>query len=207
VAVIQVADTGVGMDPEIRERAFEPFFTTKGAGRGNGLGLAMVDSFVKQSGGEISITSAPGKGTTVTMVLPAEAHDFEPDQEAENAATILLIEDEPKIRRIVALQLSRAGYVVEEVASAEEALQLIEAGLQPTVVLSDVRLREGMSGADLVLELRRRKCPAVPVFVTGFAEELDWYGKELKDVPVLRKPFRHIELLMEVEKAILSASR
>lgn len=201
-AVITVTDNGIGMEKETLARAFEPFYTTKDSGRGNGLGLAMVGSFVKQSGGEILIDSTPGSGTTVTMLLPTE-------QPATKEALIatpdsgpiptLVVEDDPKVRTLLARQLGKAGYDVTTVSSAEEALQLIKTGPLPALLLSDIRLRDGMSGVDLLLELKRLDVKMAMALVTAFSEEIELYADELEGIPVVRKPFRTAELLRELE--------
>lgn len=206
VAAIKVSDNGTGMDAVTAAKAFEPFYTTKGEGRGNGLGLPMVYNFVKQTEGEVFIDTVPGEGTAVTMLLPLKTSGAEVSDDFMRES-ILLVEDDRKIRKVVSLQLSRAGYRVAEVASAEEALQVLAEGQIPTVVLSDVNLGDGLSGAELFQELRMRKCPAALVFMTGFAEDLEAYPDHIRELPVLRKPFRNMDLMIAMEKAILSLGR
>ena len=203
--VITVADTGTGMDDVTRSRAFEPFYTTKQVGRGNGLGLAMVYNFVKQAGGDISIESAPGNGSTITMLLPIDEPVLRLVDLTEPALRVLLIEDDTKVRKVISNHLGRGGYSVDEVGSAEEALKLLQHGLEPALILSDVRLREGMTGVDLAVHLKRQSATVPIMLMTGFAEELEQNLEELSTVAVLRKPFKRAELLAEVHRHLLRA--
>ncbi|MBG6119464.1 MULTISPECIES: PAS domain-containing protein [unclassified Sphingobium] len=199
VAVVAVSDSGMGMDDTVQARAFEPFFTTKLAGHGNGLGLPMVYNFVKQSGGDITIDSAPGRGTTVSMLLPIEEPSVRMVSQDDERPRILIVEDDAKIRKLLALHLGRGGYAVDEAPSAEEALALLDAGLQPAMLISDIRLRDGMTGVELVDMLQARKIQLPMLLMTGFAEELESHASRIGGVPVLRKPFRSAELLAEVQ--------
>ena len=127
---LSVIDTGIGMGDEVRAHLFEPFFTTKGVGEGTGLGLSICYGIVKQSEGEISVQSEPGMGTTFEIYLPRV--DAEPAEGADSLEspdlprgneTVLLVEDEPSVRRLTAEVLGRQGYTVLEAVSAEEALR------------------------------------------------------------------------------------
>ncbi len=201
-AIIAVSDSGVGMDDATKARAFEPFFTTKQVGRGNGLGLAMVYNFVKQSGGDISIETAPGRGTTVTMVLPIAPSQINLAVAGDELQHVLVVEDDAKVRKMLAAHLSRGGYAVDQASSAEEALALIESGLMPSMVISDIRLCEGMTGVELVAILQERGAKFPMLLMTGFAEELEANANQIHGVPVLRKPFRSMLLLSEVNRMI-----
>lgn len=202
VAVVSVSDSGVGMDEATAARAFEPFFTTKAAGLGNGLGLAMVYNFVKQSGGDLSIDSAPGRGTTVTMLLPIDEPAVRSIDASDESRRILLVEDDAKLRKVLVLHLERAGYSIVEAAGAEEAVALIDGGLYPAMLVSDIRLREGMTGVGLIKLLAERGHAFPMLLMTGFAEELDAGSNLIDGVTVLRKPFRTDELLAEVERRV-----
>jgi len=195
-ATVAVTDTGVGMTPEVRRRAFEPFFTTKEVGKGSGLGLSMVYGFVKQSGGHIQLQSEAGKGTTVLVYLPVRPDaEVAADGDVKSGArrhaageAILVVEDDPRVRRVSIRRLKELGYRVHEAASAAEAVAMIEQGLPIDLVFSDVVMPGGMSGIDLARVLRQR-FPALKVLLTsGFAdpdavqETLDrtgagWLGK------------------------------
>ena len=202
VAVVSVSDSGTGMEEAVVARAFEPFFTTKAEGRGNGLGLAMVYNFVKQSGGDVAIDTAPGRGTTVTMLLPVDEAAVRSIDEPDGRRCIMLVEDDAKIRKVLTLHLERAGYSVAEAAAAEEAVALIDAGLEPAMLLSDIRLHDGMTGVELTALLAERGSTFPMLLMTGFAEEVGAGGDLIGGVAVLRKPFRTEELLAEIERRI-----
>jgi PAS domain S-box-containing protein len=200
VAVVSVSDSGTGMDDATVARAFEPFFTTKAEGRGNGLGLAMVYNFVKQSGGDVTIDTAQGRGTTVHMLLPTDEPAVRSAALPDGRKRILLVEDDAKVRKVLVLHLERAGYDVVETPTAEEAIALVDGGLTPAMLLSDIRLRDGMTGVELTALLKDRGATFPMLLMTGFAEELGTDNDLIGGVTVLRKPFRADDLLAEVER-------
>ena len=164
------------MSEEVQRRAFEPFFTTKPPGQGTGLGLATCYGIVEQSGGTIAAESAPGRGTTVRIQLPfaaarARRAPRRPSREARRgrSGTVLLVEDEPAVRRIATLALRRAGHRVLEAADAPAALRIAEAGADEIDLLRDGRgdARHGRPRARRALRERRpsypcSSCPATP---------------------------------------------
>src|SRR5664279_2559289 len=158
--VVEVIDSGVGMDKALKERVFEPFFTTK-TGSGSGLGLSIVYGFVKQSGGDIELTSAPGKGTSFVLYLPTHARerlsDDQPPAPIEGVASqsVLLVEDDTDVRLAIADLLRSSGHAVTVAANAEEALNLLEHTYQ-SVLLSDVDLGNGMHGVELMRRVAQR---------------------------------------------------
>jgi PAS domain S-box-containing protein len=174
---LTVTDTGTGMPPEVRQRAFEPFYTTKGPGAGSGLGLSMVYGFVKQSGGHVQLYSEPGLGTTVRLYLPAQQKDalMVPRSRAMPARlaageTVLLVEDDPRVRRVSLRRLTELGYVVLEADSGLAALKLLDEGAEVDVLFTDIVMSGGMTGVDLAQETRRRR-PAIKILLTsGYAE-------------------------------------
>jgi len=193
---LSVRDTGLGMDEATRLRAVEPFFSTKGIGKGTGLGLSMVHGLTAQLGGGLSIDSAPGKGTSVTLWLPvslAPAHGETQSPKplaAPNAlGKALLVDDESVVRMSTADMLIDLGYEVVEAASAEEALRLLADGLEPDLLVTD-HLMPGMTGVDLARRLRSTR-PGLPVLIVSGYAETD--GIE-PDIPRLTKPFRSAEL-------------
>ncbi|HEV3001313.1 MAG TPA: PAS domain S-box protein [Solirubrobacteraceae bacterium] len=203
---LSVADTGKGMAPDVRARAFEPFYTTKPRGRGTGLGLASVHGIVMRAGGDIDLRSRRGRGTVVTIKLPATSAPPEPappaDEPAEGTArgTVLVVEDDAAIRTLARRCLERAGYRVDEAADGREALARARDGA-PDLVLTDVVMPR-MSGATLAGELRAR-LPAVRVlYVSGHPQEmLEEHGVAARD-RLLRKPFTDAELLDAVGRAL-----
>jgi PAS domain S-box-containing protein len=196
---VRVSDTGAGMTREQREHIFEPFFTSKGEGVGAGLGLTMVYAFVRQSNGAIRVDSEPGRGSAFTLLLPVaeeRAEDVparpagrrEPRPEAGvTRGLVLLVEDDPDVRRIVRRQLASLGYPVLEAEGAREALGLVERVEGIRVVLSDIGLPGGMSGTELAREVRARLPGVGVLLMTGHAM-VDARGSGEGELPVLRKP-------------------
>ncbi len=206
---VAVADTGVGMSPEIAQRAFEPFFTTKEVGRGTGLGLAQVYGFISQVGGAVSICSEVGRGTTVSLFLPlaegpAPAQIAEPpllDTAWARGVHVLLVEDDAAVRAVTESLLADLGCRITTAGDAVGALARLKAGEQFDLLLSDIVMPGGMSGVDLA-EAASAGDPALPiVLTTGYAGErvvepegLTW--------PVLRKPFRAEQLGVALREAL-----
>ena len=174
-AVVAVSDTGVGMAPEVIEKAFEPFFTTKPIGQGTGLGLSMVYGFVRQSNGQVRIHSRPGEGTSVKLYLPAAdpaASGGEggaaPVSEGHGQA-VLIVEDDESVRLIVREVLEELGYLAIDRADAQTAIPLLASDQPLDLMISDVGL-PGMNGRQLA-EVARQHRPKLPIlFVTGYAE-------------------------------------
>jgi signal transduction histidine kinase len=194
--MIEIADTGKGMSPEVLERAFEPFYTTKPTGQGTGLGLSMAYGFVKQSGGEIVLTSEPGKGTRVRIWLPRS--DAAPDVLDEVAAsplmggpeTILVVEDEDAVRDATCGILSALGYRVLEAADAAAARDIVERGEQIDLVFSDVIMPGPVSSLQLGETVRALLPRAQMLYTSGYAEGvLAHEGKLDAGVNLLQKPY------------------
>ena len=171
---IVVGDTGCGMSPEIQARAREPFFTTKPVGKGTGLGLAMANGFAEQSGGRMTIESRTGTGTTVILWLPPGPDALpEPHVAPANPAggtagmpRILLVDDDPVVRELLAEELSALGYGVAQAGHAAAALRLLVP--TPDVLVTDFSM-PGMDGLELIGEVHRR-LPGLPaILVTGYA--------------------------------------
>jgi CheY-like chemotaxis protein len=202
---ISIADTGQGMPAEVMERAFEPFFTTKPLGHGTGLGLSQVYGFVRQSGGLVRLESVPGRGTTVRIRLPqhervdvAEAPNtpLAPD-EAVDAHTVLLVDDEDAAREAMAERLRELGYHVLEAADGPAALHLLDGGARADMLVTDVGLPNGMNGRQVAEAVRERR-PGIPLlFITGYA------GTSLPDgSEVIDKPFELDALARRVQATL-----
>ncbi|TNC48556.1 PAS domain S-box protein [Rubellimicrobium rubrum] len=192
---LSVADTGTGMDEATLARAVEPFFSTKGVGKGTGLGLSMVHGLASQLGGALEIRSRPGLGTHVELWLPEsrEAAGATPAIPAPGPigrrGTVLIVDDEETVRLSTADMLGELGFRVAEVASAEEALRLVERGTPFDLLITD-HLMPGINGSDLARRLKALR-PSLPVLIiSGYAES---EGIE-PDLPRLSKPFRKDEL-------------
>ncbi|MGP0060051.1 MAG: PAS-domain containing protein [Beijerinckiaceae bacterium] len=194
---VSLIDTGVGMDSETLARAFEPFFTRKEFGRASGLGLSMVYGFARQSGGAVRLRSVLGEGTRVTLYLPesCEVVDKEPETFApEHAATgprhlVLLVEDEPDVRKVVRLQLLSLGHVVLEASDGNEALGLLVQSAEISVLVSDIVMPGGLSGIDLAKAAHERRPDVRIVLMTGYAGGSSENDSERPIWPTLGKPF------------------
>ncbi|WP_210528759.1 PAS domain-containing protein [Rubellimicrobium arenae] len=190
-----VSDSGVGMDGATLARAIEPFFSTKGVGRGTGLGLSMVHGLASQLGGALAIQSHPGRGTTVELWLPqsvqavAEPQVPEDGLTAPSAGTALLVDDEDLVRASTAHMLVDMGYDVVEAATADAALDLVDEGLRPDLVVTD-HLMPGMTGTALAHMLGQRFPDLSILVISGYAED----GGIAADLHRLAKPFRQPEL-------------
>ncbi|MCB1908591.1 MAG: PAS-domain containing protein [Rhodocyclaceae bacterium] len=209
---IAVTDSGTGMDAKTLARVFEPFFTTKKFGSGSGLGMAMVYGFIKQSGGGVRIDSRPAAGTTVALLLPRCGHaaagvDLRSDR--SDAATVsldgrvvLLVEDDPEVRKVVRHQLSALGCSVLEAESGSEAADMVETITAISLVLSDVVMPGSMDGRALARFVRRFR-PELPVLLmSGYAEQGAKSALDGVGTPLLDKPFSR-EQLAEALRALV----
>jgi two-component system, cell cycle sensor histidine kinase and response regulator CckA len=176
---LSVADTGCGMEEEVKSRVFEPFFTTKAPGEGTGLGLAMVYGIVEAAGGHVAVESVPGRGTTFTLYLPATSEeiagvsDQEPVEPAKQSKghRILVVEDEEAVRRLVGRILRGRGYEVVEARSGADALARLDAiGGRVDLLLTDVRM-PGMSGRELALNVQMLHPGIKTLYMSGYAEQ------------------------------------
>ncbi len=207
---VSISDTGSGIAPENLERIFEPFFTTKTVGQGTGLGLSQVFGFAKQSGGEITVESRKGAGTTFTLYLPrvapaaASVPDVEPEALAEGHGTcVLVVEDNFDVGAFAQQALSELGFSTVWATDAEKALAEIERiPFRFEVVFSDVMM-PGMNGVELAGEIRRRR-PDIPVVLTsGYSDVLAAEGTHGFDL--LRKPYSVADLSRILRRAIQEA--
>ena len=207
--LIEVADNGSGMDAATLARACEPFFTTKRLGLGSGLGLAMAYGFAKQSGGGIAIQSQPGQGTTVLMVLPLTAPEADNDTESDEAVLphggelVLLVEDEPNVRRVVRQQLIDLGYPVIEAEDGHQALDMIDQIIDIAIVVSDIIMPGGLNGRQLAEAALSRRPDMRIVLMSGYTDETDAADAGgASDLPVLAKPFVRQDLARALLRAI-----
>ncbi len=197
---LSVADTGTGMDETTLARATEPFFSTKGIGQGTGLGLSMVHGLVAQLGGGLTITSQPGHGTVAELWLPVSFGSAVRDHAlraasvaAASRSCVLLVDDEVLVRMSTADMLEDLGYDVIEADSAKQALELLDGGAAPDLIVTD-HLMPGMSGAELALVMRVRK-PGLPILIVSGYAEVEGIAP---DLPRLAKPFRYEELSQSI---------
>lgn len=210
---MSVTDTGSGMTPDIIAKAFDPFFTTKPLGQGTGLGLSMIHGFMRQSGGQVRIESAPGQGTTITLALPrslgstdaGEVPDAEigADEEAGQGETVLVIDDEETVRMLVVEVLEDAGYSVLQAADGPAGLAILNSDARIDLLVSDVGLPGGMNGRQ-VADAARVVRPGLKVlFITGYAENAVVAGDTLEPgMAVMTKPFQVSSLGARIREMI-----
>lgn len=206
---ISVEDNGAGMDTATRMQAFEPFFSTKGAAQGTGLGLSAVYGMVKQSGGDITITSAPGQGTSVTIYLPhareaaaIAAPRAAPATAAAHDETVLLVEDDETARRLVGRVLRESGYSVHEAALPDEALRMCdEVQGRIDLLLSDVVMPQ-MSGPKLAKLVLQRRPDTRVMFVSGYIERPEDVDDVSTAADFLQKPFTPDQLVETVRRVL-----
>jgi CheY-like chemotaxis protein len=198
---ITVADSGSGMDTQTLARAFEPFFTTKPFGTGSGLGLSMVYGFVRQSGGEIGIDSTPGKGTTVTLLLPRAYGAVAADGAAEAASAdgagdlVLLVEDDDDVRLLIRRQLLELGYKVLEARDGAEGQALLKSITEIAVLVSDVTMPGPIDGAALARTARAMDARRRIVLISGFSPK-----DRSSAWPTLHKPFSIEQLARAIRR-------
>ena len=212
---IAVTDTGFGMSEEVLAKAFEPFFTTKEVGAGSGLGLSQIYGYVKQSGGDVKIHSAPGRGTTVTIYLPrstdqqietqteSEAMPTAPEADTE---TVLVVEDE-KIVLLTAVQsLKGVGYNVLQADSASSALEILKSAQPIDILFTDVVMPGQLNGVELAVEALRLRPNIKVLLASGYTRSAlsDQHGLS-DDVPILQKPYRTQELAKQLRLIMRAA--
>ncbi len=206
---VAVSDTGVGIDPVILPRIFEPFFTTKTAGSGTGLGLATVYGIIKQSNGHIGVYSEPGHGTTFRVYLPRLFEAPAPVEARSIAAgrrateTVLLVEDEPELRRLTRTILASAGYKVIEAANGGAALLACEqVKAEIALMLTDV-VMPGMSGPDLATRLAPLRPNMKVLYMSGYTDRAVVANKALESgLDFIQKPFTPESLIDRVREIL-----
>ena len=210
--MLSVQDTGAGIPMDLQKRVFEPFFTTKATGEGTGLGLSMVYGLVRQSGGFVSLDSTPGQGTSIEILLPAHAAPASAATATATATaviapaavmavpaanrTVLVVDDEDSVRRLVSAVLRRHGFSIIEAANGREALTALAERYDVDLVISDVLMPE-LGGRELAKQLQRDR-PEMPVlFISGYTnQELANEGGSLDaDATFLAKPFSSQQLM------------
>jgi PAS domain S-box-containing protein len=176
---VSVTDTGTGMPPAVAERAFDPFFTTKPIGQGTGLGLSMVYGFARQSNGHVRIYTEPGQGTTIKLFLPRYSGDVVDPMLVRThvapllpavGATVMVVDDEPTVRMLVADVLADMGYDTVEAAEGSTALRILQSDTRIDLLVTDVGLPGGMNGRQLADAARVTRPGLKVLFVTGYAE-------------------------------------
>jgi CheY-like chemotaxis protein len=209
--LLSVSDDGEGMDGETLRQAFEPFFTTKEVGRGSGLGLSMVYGFVHQSGGQVAIDSQPGLGTTVRVYLPRTTALLEtgpggpaqPQEPKGNGEVVLVVEDEPAVRRMATQLIEELGYRTVVAADAATALDRLERTPDVALLFTDIVLPGGVSGVELADDAKER-CPGLGVvFASGYTRsEMTDQDRLDPELRFLQKPYSASALAHALAQAL-----
>ncbi|MEP4038254.1 ATP-binding protein [Pseudophaeobacter sp.] len=207
--VLTVTDTGTGISPSDLSHIFDPFFTTKPPGAGSGLGLSMIDGFMRQSGGTLRVSSEPGKGATFKLFFKAPKMRAEavrttsPSQDlpAMTQHRVLVVEDEPEVRNVVAAMLQRAGCEVTTAATGDAALELFEADPRFDLLVTDVVMPGTLQGPALGVALRKQVPDLKIIFMSGYADETA-FPADLREQgdPCLAKPIERQDLLRALVK-------
>lgn len=208
---ITISDTGVGMTEDVLAKACEPFFTTKDVGKGTGLGLSTVFGFARQSGGGLQIESEVGKGTTISLYLPASKGDLGMADQVASKATphpgskglrVLVVEDQPEIRAHVEKLLIRAGYSVASAQDAQTALDILKFDTNYDILFTDVVMPGGINGVQLAAAALKIIPNIKILYTSGFpASAFDEIGVDGgEDLAILSKPFKSAELLHAINQ-------
>jgi two-component system, cell cycle sensor histidine kinase and response regulator CckA len=210
---LSIADTGVGMSPEIQARIFEPLFTTKPPGQGTGFGLATVYAIIKQSGGFIWVSSAPGRGSVFDIYLPALGTRADAVVDAGTKVpmpgggeTILLVEDDGAVRRLARDVLTHAGYNVIDARDGDEALTVTHAHpMTIDLVVTDV-VMPGLTGRELAMRLRAAFPDIRVLYTSGYTKATTMTAGIDASAPFLPKPFLPTDLLTKVRDVLTGAA-
>jgi CheY-like chemotaxis protein len=204
--LVAISDTGVGMPPDIAERAFEPLFTTKAGAEHSGLGLSQVYGYAKQSGGHARIDSEPGHGTTVQLFLPRFGDITPTEQTAAlpnpaRGEIVLLVDDAPLVRNAVAKMLADLGYRPIATASADEALAVIESRGRIDLLLTDMMLPGGLGGEELSALARQLRPELSIIQMSGHAGLVD-AARECGQSEFIAKPFTKMQLATRLRSVL-----
>jgi len=197
---VTVSDTGTGMTPETAARAFEPFYTTKEVGKGTGLGLSQVYGFIKQSGGEVVIGTAPGEGTSISIFLPA-APGQDGGAHRDNTELVLIVEDEPDLMDVASALFISMGYEVVTASGSQEAMNLL-ATRDVDILFTDV-IMPGMNGIELATYTHANYPEVKTILASGYPlPALKLENAKLDDFVFVGKPYR----LSDLARALRSAA-
>ena len=207
-----VTDTGTGMTPDVIAKAFDPFFTTKPIGEGTGLGLSMIYGFARQSGGQVRIYSEVGEGTTMCLYLPRYSDDAALAEEIERppgaqatgeGEVVLVIDDEPTVRMLVAEVLAELGYAVIEAPDGPAGLKVLDSNARIDLLITDVGLPGGMNGRQVADAARVGRPDLKVLFINGYAENaVIGTGRLAEGMYVVTKPFQMDMLAHRIREII-----
>jgi signal transduction histidine kinase/ActR/RegA family two-component response regulator len=216
-AVLEIADTGVGISPEDLQRIFDPFFTTKDVGKGTGLGLSMVYGFVKEMKGKIKVTSKVGKGTTFSVFFPRSAElqevaspalvPADTPAPAEERKTVLVVDDDDMVRKSVIAQLRSLGYATIEANNPDMALEVIEGDESIDLLFSDIVMPGSIDGIELARRSSERR-PTLKILLTSGYPDLKASRAEqaYTQWEVLKKPYRRSDLREALREILTGAA-
>jgi PAS domain S-box-containing protein len=208
---ICVSDTGGGMKAEVQQRAFEPFFTTKSRGHGTGLGLSMIHGFARQSGGDVTIDSEEGRGTTVRLYLPrleglepAVKKDAVKEAVRSTGERILVVEDDERVRNLTVKRLTALGYEVLHASDGIAAIKMFEEGLRVDLVFTDVIMPGGVSGFDVIRRAIELDPQTKALMTSGYTEDIAVDQEQAigSAIRLLRKPYRQAELKQTIREVL-----
>jgi signal transduction histidine kinase len=207
--LVQVTDTGSGMEPDVAAHAFEPFFTTKDVGKGTGLGLSQVYGFIKQSGGHVAVDSAPGVGTTFRLYLPRCDVTLPPSdidtgavsQAPTGHETVLVVEDNAEVLELAVNTIGELGYHVLTAVNGPAALDIVRSDQPIDLLFSDILMPGGMNGFELISKARAIRRGLKALLTSGYAN-VHRPGTDRPDVPLLLKPYRRIDLAQCIRMAL-----
>ena len=207
---LAVTDTGIGMDEKTASQVFDPFFTTKGKSQGTGLGLSTVYGILKQSGGAVDVYSEPGRGTSVKVYLPrVDAVEPAPAlpaaqaiPEAQGRETVLVVEDEEAVRRLVLTTLERRGYQVLMASSGVEAMHFVREHRGPIHLLITDLVMPQMGGAEVIKRLRRKRPDTEVLCMSGYTDRSIQRTRSIAGHEFLQKPFTPAQLLRKVRQIL-----
>ena len=191
--MLAVSDDGSGMSAETRAKAIEPFFTTKEQGRGSGLGLSQVYGFARQSGGQLEIDSAVGRGTTIRIFVPGLVP--ERADTAESLGAVLVTEDDPDVLSVAAQTLELLGYQVYTATNAAEALAILKQGTPIDILFTDIVMPHGMNGIALAREARRLRPDIRVLLASGYSRDR---AEADEDMDFIAKPYQMPELARQL---------
>lgn len=209
--MLSVSDTGTGIPLDIQTRVFEPFFTTKEAGSGSGLGLSMIYGFAKQSGGHVRLYSELNVGTTVSLYLPqvegavaATDERIEKSPESDNQeVTILVVEDDHRVRSTTVARVKELGYAVLEAADGPAALEVLKQSPSVDLLFTDVVMPGGMMGSELAHEAKRLYPNIKVLFTSGYTEQASVQSGAIEEGGILlKKPYRLADLASKLREVI-----
>lgn len=214
--MLAISDTGHGIPTDKLNSIFEPFFSTKGPGAGSGLGLSMIEGFMRQSGGTVQVYSELDVGSTFKLYFPAhltggeetEIKTVQPKKVSKKGSNLLVAEDEPEVLRVLVANLEKAGYSITQAKSGDQAKEIFDADPSFDLLLTDIVMPGELQGTTLAHSLRQKRPDLPVVFMSGYASEATVHGNGLRPDDIrLMKPVGRAALLAAIEKSLATRIR